>query len=89
MRREAERHVQVFDTRDRVTRSGRFLRDERGATAIEYALIASGVSIVIVGTVATLGYDVEELLHQRRHGAEVTRLRHSSRAARSGESWNP
>ncbi len=37
----------------------RFLRDERGATAIEYALIASGVSIVIVGTVATLGTNVK------------------------------
>jgi Flp pilus assembly pilin Flp len=32
---------------------GRFLRDERGTSAIEYAIIASGVSIVIVGTVAT------------------------------------
>jgi pilus assembly protein Flp/PilA len=39
----------------------RFVRDERGATAIEYALIASGVSIVIVGTVATLGSNVKTL----------------------------
>jgi pilus assembly protein Flp/PilA len=38
---------------------GRFLRDERGSTAIEYALIASGVSIVIVGTIATLGASVK------------------------------
>jgi len=38
---------------------GRFLHDERGASAIEYALIASGVSIVIVGTVATLGANVK------------------------------
>jgi pilus assembly protein Flp/PilA len=37
----------------------RFLRDESGATAIEYALIASGVSITIVGTVATLGTNVK------------------------------
>ncbi len=36
----------------------RFLSDERGATAIEYALIASGVSIVIAATVATLGSKV-------------------------------
>jgi Flp pilus assembly protein TadG len=27
---------------------GRFLRDDRGATSIEYAMIASGVSIVIL-----------------------------------------
>ena len=37
----------------------RFLRDEGGATAIEYAMIASGVSIVIVGAVATLGTAVK------------------------------
>ncbi len=37
----------------------RFWRDETGATAIEYALIASGVSVVIVGTVATLGSNVK------------------------------
>ena len=36
----------------------RFVRDEGGATAIEYALIASGISIVIVGTVAALGSSV-------------------------------
>ncbi|MGD0420768.1 MAG: Flp family type IVb pilin [Xanthobacteraceae bacterium] len=39
----------------------RFLSDEQGATSIEYALIASGVSIVIVGTVATLGSNVTGL----------------------------
>jgi pilus assembly protein Flp/PilA len=40
---------------------GRFLRDEGGTNAIEYAIIASGVSIVIVGTVATLGTAVKGL----------------------------
>jgi len=39
----------------------RFVRDERGATAIEYALLASGVSIVIAGTVATLGSNVKNM----------------------------
>lgn len=39
----------------------RFLRDERGATSIEYAIIASGVSIVIVGVIATLGSNVKSL----------------------------
>jgi pilus assembly protein Flp/PilA len=38
---------------------GRFLRDQSGATAIEYAIIASGVSVAIVGTVATLGTNVK------------------------------
>jgi len=39
----------------------RFLREERAATAIEYALIASGISIVIAGAVAVLGGDVQGL----------------------------
>ena len=39
----------------------RFLRDDNGATAIEYALIASGISIVILGTVATLGSNVKNM----------------------------
>lgn len=33
----------------------KFAKDERGATAIEYALIAGGLSIVIVGAVRGLG----------------------------------
>ena len=36
----------------------RFIRDEAGATAIEYALIASGLSIVILGAVNVLGATV-------------------------------
>jgi pilus assembly protein Flp/PilA len=33
----------------------RFLRDERGATAIEYCLIAAGLSIVILTAVNGIG----------------------------------
>ena len=33
----------------------RFLRDETGATAIEYGLIAAGISVAIIATVAGLG----------------------------------
>ena len=32
-----------------------FLKDESGATAIEYGLIAAGISVVIIVTVQTLG----------------------------------
>jgi pilus assembly protein Flp/PilA len=32
-----------------------FARDERGATAIEYAIIAGSLSIVIVAAVANIG----------------------------------
>ena len=33
----------------------RFLRDETGATAIEYGLIAAGISVAIIVAVQTLG----------------------------------
>ena len=32
-----------------------FLKDESGATAIEYGLIAAGISVVIIATVNTIG----------------------------------
>jgi len=37
----------------------RFLRDERGATAIEYALIAAGIAVAIVSAVNSLGVSVK------------------------------
>lgn len=33
----------------------KFLRNESGATAIEYGLIAAGISVVIIGTLKTVG----------------------------------
>jgi pilus assembly protein Flp/PilA len=39
----------------------RFVNDERAATAIEYALIASGVSMAIVGIVGGLGSNVKNM----------------------------
>jgi pilus assembly protein Flp/PilA len=33
----------------------RFLRDQRGATAIEYGLIAAGISVAIIAVVQALG----------------------------------
>jgi pilus assembly protein Flp/PilA len=39
----------------------RFLRDDRGATAIEYAMIASGIAIAIAATLVTLGSSVTSL----------------------------
>ena len=42
---------------------GRFLRDESGTTAIEYALIASGVSIVIAAAVVALGSSVQGMFN--------------------------
>jgi pilus assembly protein Flp/PilA len=39
----------------------RFLRDEGGATAIEYAIIASGVAVAIAASVTSLGSSVNGL----------------------------
>lgn len=36
----------------------RFIRDEEGVTAIEYALIASLIAVVIILAVQTVGQDV-------------------------------
>jgi pilus assembly protein Flp/PilA len=41
----------------------RFMRDERGATAIEYALVASGIAVAIASTVVTLGSAVKNNLY--------------------------
>ena len=38
-----------------------FIRDERGASAIEYALIAAGIAVTIVTAVTSLGDRVREM----------------------------
>jgi pilus assembly protein Flp/PilA len=43
------------------TIAARFMRDDRGATAIEYAVIASGVAVVIAAAVTSLGTGVKGL----------------------------
>ncbi|HYA06686.1 MAG TPA: Flp family type IVb pilin [Xanthobacteraceae bacterium] len=40
---------------------GRFVRDDSAATSIEYALIAAGVSIVILGAVSAVGANVTNM----------------------------
>ncbi len=37
----------------------RFLRDQRGATAIEYGLIAAGIAVAIIAVVNSLGGQLE------------------------------
>ncbi len=37
-----------------------FARDESGATAIEYALIAALIAVVIIGAVTTLGTNIRD-----------------------------
>jgi pilus assembly protein Flp/PilA len=43
----------------------RFIRDDGGATAIEYALIACGVSIAIVSSVTSLGNNMMTLFYDK------------------------
>ena len=38
-----------------ISKIQKFNKDESGATAIEYGLIAAGISVVIIGGVAILG----------------------------------
>jgi pilus assembly protein Flp/PilA len=39
----------------------RFARDDGGATAIEYAMIASGIAVAIASTIVSLGSTVKGL----------------------------
>jgi pilus assembly protein Flp/PilA len=45
--------------------AGRFLADERGATAIEYALIASGIAAAIISIVFGLGTTITNNLYNK------------------------
>ena len=40
----------------------RFLRDESGATAVEYGLVAAGISVAIIAVVQGLGTNLKTTL---------------------------
>ena len=42
----------------------RFLKDESGATAIEYGLIAALISVVLVGTLTAVGGSLDDKFQQ-------------------------
>jgi pilus assembly protein Flp/PilA len=44
-----------------ITPLWRFARDEGGATAIEYALVASGIGVAAAGAITSLGTNVKGL----------------------------
>ncbi|HTV27796.1 MAG TPA: Flp family type IVb pilin [Xanthobacteraceae bacterium] len=44
-----------------ITHLRRFARDEGGATAIEYALVASCIGVAAAGAIASLGTNVKGL----------------------------
>ena len=39
----------------------KFLRDEDGATAVEYVLIVAGIAVVVVGGIAAFGGELTNL----------------------------
>ncbi len=40
----------------------RYLKDESGATAIEYGTIASGISLIVVSAVQLIGTDLKVMM---------------------------
>ena len=50
----------------------RFVKDESGATAIEYGLIAAGISVAIITVVQGLGTQAEHDLRQREERPELS-----------------
>ncbi len=42
----------------------KFIRDEQGATAIEYGLIASLIAVAIIGALTALGGDLNGIFGQ-------------------------
>jgi len=45
------------------TSIARFVKDESGATAIEYGLIAAGIAVAIITAVGTVGTNLTELFN--------------------------
>ena len=53
----------------------RFAKDELGATAIEYGLIAAGISVAIITVVQRPRHQAEHDVQQRQHQAELIAIR--------------
>jgi len=51
----------------------RFVADENGATAIEYAMIAAGIAVVIVTAVNTLGQNVKDAFFNKLASATAAK----------------
>ena len=70
----------------------RFVKDESGATAIEYGLIAAGISVAIIAVVQGLGTKLKTHLHLGHERAQLSafalnvsgRLRHAPEPFRFG-----
>ena len=56
------------DGSHRVSLLRQFLRGERGATAIEYSVVAAGVAMAVVGVIRVLGANVLNDLYSQLAG---------------------
>ena len=62
-----------------------FIKDEPGATAIEYGLIAAGISVVIIATVNAIGTTLNTKSNRSRPSSSNTlRVAESEKAAFTG-----
>lgn len=50
-----------------------FIKDESGATAIEYGLIAGLIAVVIIGTLTALGDNISDLFGKISDGITKTK----------------
>jgi pilus assembly protein Flp/PilA len=58
----------MTDASHRVSLLRQFLRGERGATAIEYSVVAAGVAMAVVGAIRVLGANVLNDLYSQLAG---------------------
>jgi len=55
----------LFDAGDDASPPQRFVRDARGATAIEYSIVAAGIAMAVVGAIRVLGNTVLTSLYEQ------------------------
>ena len=67
----------------------RFVKDESGATAIEYGLIAAGISVAIIAVVNGLGTKLNIDLQQHFQRSLSKRARHAQLREGSGRLPGP
>ena len=58
----------TMDETDRSSPGRGLLRDERGATAIEYSVVVAGVAMAVVGAIRVLGANVLTNLYSQLAG---------------------
>ena len=59
------------------TSVARFVKDESGATAIEYALIVAGIAVAIITAVGTVGTNLSGHVYHDRRQADRQLTEHS------------